>query len=217
MSDSDCIFLRNLSMEKQVLCSCKYYRKTAIILLLLGLIEAIISAVYAYVIRSDLSSPGLSISDPANFNLFITIQDQTMIYLAAYPICMAMIVWIIPIMLKSRELLLPRLVFYSAWGLIPIAVMSEFIRYLTQQHNVPEWAFYSTLSSEADNSISTSIFTVAISTWLLIAFILITCLTTIIVKYKNLRSFSIRALLLIVVFICAAGLLGSLLTSLLLA
>jgi cytochrome c oxidase subunit I+III len=86
----------------------KRYLITAFAFLLVGGIEALI-------MRLQLAGPNQNLLDPETYNQIFTLHGTTMIYWYAAPILSGFANYLIPLMLGSRDMALPRLNAFTYW------------------------------------------------------------------------------------------------------
>ncbi|MDB4908532.1 MAG: Cytochrome-c oxidase [Gemmatimonadetes bacterium] len=80
----------------------KRYVITAFVFLLLGGLEA-------GVMRLQLSRPENRILNPDSYNQFFTVHGSTMMFLFAVPVMLGMGIWLVPMMIGTRNVSFPRL------------------------------------------------------------------------------------------------------------
>jgi cytochrome c oxidase subunit 1 len=86
----------------------KRYIVTAFIFLLLGGIEALM-------MRLQLARPGNSLIGPARYNQIFTLHGTTMMFLFAVPVMEGMGVYLVPLLLGTRNVAFPRLNAFGYW------------------------------------------------------------------------------------------------------
>ncbi|HYD37714.1 MAG TPA: cbb3-type cytochrome c oxidase subunit I, partial [Allosphingosinicella sp.] len=69
----------------------------------------------ALVIRAQLATPESGLIDPDRYNQIFTMHGTTMMFLFAVPVMEAMAVFLIPLMLGTRNIAFPRLNAFSYW------------------------------------------------------------------------------------------------------
>jgi cytochrome c oxidase subunit 1 len=84
------------------------YIVTAFIFLLLG-------GLMALAIRVQLARPESGLIDPDRYNQIFTMHGTTMMFLFAVPVMEAMAIFLLPLMLGTRNIALPRLNAFSYW------------------------------------------------------------------------------------------------------
>jgi cytochrome c oxidase subunit I len=84
------------------------YLVTAFVFLLLG-------GVLAAAIRLQLARPESGLIDPDRYNQIFTMHGTTMMFLFAVPVMQAVAVYVIPLMLGTRNIAFPRLNAFSYW------------------------------------------------------------------------------------------------------
>ena len=93
----------------------KKYLYTAITFLILGGIEA-------SVMRLQLAHSNLKLLDPETYNQLFTMHGITMIFLFAVPVFSGFGVYMIPLMIGSREMAFPRLNAFTYWGFVAAGI-----------------------------------------------------------------------------------------------
>jgi cytochrome c oxidase subunit I len=84
------------------------YIVTAFVFLLLGGVEA-------FMMRLQLSSPENTVLGPARYNQIFTLHGTTMMFLFAVPVMEGMGVYLVPLMLGTRNVAFPRLNAFGYW------------------------------------------------------------------------------------------------------
>ncbi len=75
----------------------------------------IAGAVHALMMRLQLSVPGNHLLDPDTYNKFFTMHGTTMMFLFAVPVMEGMGVYLVPLMLGTRNVAFPRLNAFGYW------------------------------------------------------------------------------------------------------
>src|ERR1043165_945713 len=84
------------------------YIKTAFVFFMLGGIEAAL-------MRIQLSRPNNHFLSPDQYNQIFTVHGTTMMFLFAVPIVTALGIYLVPLMVGSRDVAFPRLNLYGYW------------------------------------------------------------------------------------------------------
>src|SRR3712207_4074702 len=86
----------------------KRYVATAFVFFLLGGIEAL-------VMRAQLSRPEAGLVDPELYNQLFTMHGTTMMFLFGVPVQLAVAIYLVPLMLGTRNISFPRLNAFGYW------------------------------------------------------------------------------------------------------
>ena len=119
----------------------KKYLYTALVFLVLGGIEA-------SVMRLQLAHSNLKLLDPETYNQLFTMHGVTMIFLFAVPIFSGFGVYMVPLMIGSREMAFPRLNAFTYWGFVAAGVFM-YSSFLIGRSPDGGWFGYTPLTDKA--------------------------------------------------------------------
>ena len=116
----------------------KRYIVTAFIFLLLGGIEALL-------IRMQLSRPGNHLLSPDLYNQIFTMHGTTMMFLFAVPVMEGMGIYLVPLMIGTRNVAFPRMNAFGYW-LYAIGGIFLYVMFLLNTGPDAGWFSYTPLS-----------------------------------------------------------------------
>ncbi len=93
----------------------KRYLYTALVFLVLGGIEAL-------VMRTQLAAPNLKLLNPQTYNQLFTMHGITMIFLFAVPVFSGFGVYMVPLMIGTRDMAFPRLNAFTYWAFLAAGI-----------------------------------------------------------------------------------------------
>ncbi|HSH46319.1 MAG TPA: cytochrome c oxidase subunit I [Longimicrobiales bacterium] len=114
------------------------YLFTACVFFLLGGIQAL-------VMRAQLAQPGLEVLSPEQYNQFFTMHGTTMMFLFAVPIMEGIGIYLIPLLLGTRDMAFPRLNAFGYWVYL-IAGTTLYLGFFTGNGPDSGWFNYTPLS-----------------------------------------------------------------------
>ena len=125
-----------------------------------AMIMFFIGGLMALVIRSELFQPGLQFVDPQFFNSMTTMHALVMIFGVVMPAFTGLANWMIPIMIGSPDMALPRMNNYSFW-IMPFA-FSMLLSTLFMDGGAPAggWTLYPPLSLQTGDAFPFLIFAI---------------------------------------------------------
>ena len=119
----------------------KRFIVTAFIFFLLG-------GLHAMFIRAQLTFPNSRLIDPGTYNELFTMHGSTMMYLFAVPLLEGLALYLLPLMLGSRDVAFPRLTAFSYW-LYLFGGILFYSSYFAQVVPDTGWFAYTPLSGPA--------------------------------------------------------------------
>ena len=188
------------------------YKKTALILLTLGVLELLVGLYYVCVIRSELYMPAMASVSPNFFNLFTTIHGLLMSFLAIYPIGLGLAVWSIPKIVYSKDFINTKACFFVAIGLVAVGVIFTILSMTVYDQANPQlgWSFYSEESNKFNINHLIVVSILIIVLFVLTSLILSAIIAVVVKNKKTLWPFSIRTIFASIITIIATLSLGRL-------
>ncbi|MEY2681241.1 MAG: cytochrome c oxidase subunit, partial [Pseudomonadota bacterium] len=130
--------------------------------LVFSLAMFMVGGAMALVIRAELFEPGMQFVDPLFFNSMTTLHALIMVFGAVMPAFAGLANWMIPMMIGSPDMALPRLNNWSFWLLPFAAVMLVSTLFMDGGAAAAGWTLYPPLSLQAGASFPFTIFTIHI-------------------------------------------------------
>ena len=130
--------------------------------LLTSLAMFIVGGAMALIIRAELFEPGMQFVDPTFFNQMTTLHALIMVFGAVMPAFAGLANWMIPMMIGSPDMALPRLNNWSYWLLPFAAVMLVSTLFMDGGAAAAGWTLYPPLVLQTGASLPFTIFTVHI-------------------------------------------------------
>src|SRR5438445_9746445 len=98
-----------------------HHTDVALLYTITGMAFLFMAGVLALMIRTHLFFPGqaILISDPATFNRIITVHDTTMLFLFALPFATGIRNYLVPIMVRYKDMAYPKLNAVAFW-MVPV-------------------------------------------------------------------------------------------------
>ena len=95
----------------------------------------VLGGILAVLMRIQLAQPENTFVDPDLYNQLFTLHGTTMMFLFAVPIMEAMALYLVPLMIGTREIAFPRLTAFNYWVLLFGGAMIYIA--LVPEHRVP--------------------------------------------------------------------------------
>ena len=119
----------------------KKYLYTALFFLLVGGVESLI-------LRTQLAHSNLKLIDPETYNQIFTMHGITMVFLFSVPVFSGFGVYMIPLMIGTREMAFPRLNSFTYWAFVAAGIFM-YSSFLVAKAPDAGWFNYTPLSDTA--------------------------------------------------------------------
>src|SRR5215467_8448954 len=94
------------------------HKRLGIMYVVTGLVFLVIGGIEAFLMRLQLSWPGLTLVPADTFNRLFTVHGTTMVFLLGIPIVFGFANYLVPLMIGARDLAFPRLNAFGFWILL---------------------------------------------------------------------------------------------------
>ena len=113
------------------------HKMIGILYLIFAMVNFAIGGLIALLMRIELIAPGPTFLTPSEYDMFFTAHGLVMIFLAIFPIGAAFGNYLIPLLIKAKDLYWPRWNNIAFWMLIPGSLLMYLICLLIRARAMP--------------------------------------------------------------------------------